>query len=109
MIRINELPLLGFLLFTLIYATVGDPNNEIWSGCYFIVNYLTLLFLFKQHRSKVIRLTGISLSISILMFVVAKFFLSMTIERWYTIIPFTICLIALIKLESNALRNRKNF
>jgi len=99
MVKRSEIPLILFMAFTLVYTTIGDPDNPIWSGLYFIVNYLTLLMLFKDHDSKPIRLTGISLSISILLFIVAKYFLDLTIPRYYTAIPFAICLIGFIKFE----------
>lgn len=99
MIKYSEIPLFLFLVFTLIYATIGNPNNEIWSGSYFFVNYLTLFFLLKDYKNKIIRITGIALSISILLFIVSKFFLHLQIQRYYTIIPFTIALIAIVKLE----------
>jgi hypothetical protein len=104
----DEIVLIFFLVFTLIYATIGDPNNETWSGLYFIVNYFTLLVLFASYRSKIIRLIGISLSLSILVYIVSKYFLHLEIERYYTIIPFTICLTGLILIERNESRKRKN-
>ena len=99
MIKIDEIPLLLLMSFILIYATCGVPNNVVWSGLYFFVNYLTMLFLFLNYNSKMIRLFGISLSISILLFIVLKYFFHLNIERTYTIIPFAICLITLIKLH----------
>jgi hypothetical protein len=103
MINHKELPIFLLMAFTLVYATIGNPNNEIWSGLYFIANYLTLFFLFNSQKSKIIRIFGIALSISILIFIMLKFFIKIECERYYTMIPFTICLIAIIKLE-----NRKN-
>ena len=104
--KADEIILILLMVFTLIYSTIGDPNSELWSGLYFIVNYSTLLVLFHYHRSKRIRLIGISLSISILIFIILKFFLHLNIERYFTIVPFTICLIGLIILE-NAPHSRK--
>lgn len=99
MIKIQEIPLLVLMCFTLVYATIGDPNNPIWSGLYFFINYLTLLLLFNSHKSKTVRLIGISLSVSILIFITLKYFVSVQIERYYTIVPFLICLVGIIKLE----------
>jgi len=99
MIRLQEIPLLVFMVFILVYATIGNPDDAVWSGLYFVVNYLTLLWLFHGHKNKIIRLTGISLSISILLFIAAKYFFELKIERYYTSIPFAICLIGLVKLE----------
>ena len=87
------------MLFTLIYATIGNPNSEIWSTAYFVVNYLTLLLLFKNHKSKLVRLIGTSLSISVLIFIVLKYFCTFEIQRFFTIIPFGICIFGFYKIE----------
>jgi hypothetical protein len=112
MINIKEIPLFGLLGFTIVYMCLGSPENEIWSGLYFIVNYLILMILFHSHKNKIIRIVGISLSISILIFIVLKFFLSLNVEylRIYNFIPFSIALIGLLTLErkKNALHYRKN-
>lgn len=102
----DEIVLIVLMLFTLVYSTIGNPDSEFWSGLYFFVNYATLYALFKSHKSKIIRLIGISLSLSILVFIVIKFFLHLNIERYYTLVPFTICLIGLILIERNELRKR---
>lgn len=99
MINSRELPLILLMVFTLIYNTIGNPNSELWSGAYFIVNNLTFLLLFRQHKSKRIRIIGIALSASTLLFIVLKFFLNIDCERVYTLVPFTICLVGLIIIE----------
>lgn len=110
MLSYREIPLFLFITFTLVYSLWGDPNNEVWSGLYFLVNYATLLVLFKSHRSKTIRITGISLSLSIIVFILLKYILKAEIERYYTIVPFFISLFGLIALDrkQNASNNRKN-
>lgn len=109
MVNIRELPLIFMMLFTLIYSTLGDPNSPVWSGAYFLVNYATLLVLFKSHRSKKIRIIGMSLSVSIIIFIALKYFFNFNYERIYTIIPFTICLIGLIIIDAkNEPTRRKN-
>lgn len=97
--KYSEVPLTLMMLFMLVYLTIGNPNNEIWSGLFFIVNYATQLILFKNHTSRIIRLGGISLTISILIFIVIKYFFNLKIENYYSLIPFTICLITLIRYE----------
>lgn len=87
-------------MFTLTYSLVGNPNDEVWSGAYFFVNYLTMFFLFSNEKSKINRLIGMALSLSILLFIVLKYFFNFTYERYYTIIPFLICLIAIYKKEN---------
>ena len=105
MVKKQEIPLILFMVFTLVYATIGDPNSEFWSGAYFIVNYLTMLVLFHNYKSKVIRITGISLSLSVLIFIIAKYFVGVTMHRYYTMIPFLICLIGIIMLEKRKTNN----
>jgi len=112
MINIKEIPLFVLLGFTVVYMCLGNPESEIWSGSYFVVNYLILMLLFHSHKNRIIRIVGISLSISILIFIVLKFFLSLNIEnlRIYNLVPFSIALIGLLILErkKNALHHRKN-
>ncbi len=109
MINVRELPLILLLVFTLIYSTIGDPDNKYWSGAYFLVNYLTMLMLFKSYKSKTIRIIGISLSVSVLVFIVLKFFLHLDIDRIYTLVPFIICIWGLIKIDKrNESHRRKN-
>jgi hypothetical protein len=95
----SEIPLVLLMVFTLVYTAVGDQDSEIWSGLYFFVNYLTQLWLFKDYRNKIIRIGGISLNISILIYVVLKYFLQLEVVLYYTFIPFIICLITLIRCE----------
>jgi uncharacterized membrane protein len=97
MVKISEIPLILLMAFTLVYATIGNPESNTWSGLYFFVNYLTMFALFSQHKSKKIRIIGISLSVSLLFFIIIKFFFGIEIERFYTLIPFSICLFGLIK------------
>lgn len=110
MIEIEDLPLLGLMIFILVYSTVGDPESPTWSGLYFIAINITMLVLFSGHRTKIIRLIGISLSISVLIFVFVKYFTDYKIERWFTFIPFFICLIGICALEvrkNNGKYNRR--
>jgi hypothetical protein len=97
--KYSEIPLVLLMFFTLVYATIGDPNSELWNGAYFLVNYITQLFLFKSHKSKIIRIGGISLTLAILAFIVIKYFLKIEVSRYYTMIPFLICLFTLINIE----------
>lgn len=99
MVRIQELPLIGLMIFTLVYATIGDPASPIWSGAYFLVNYTILLVLFYGHKSKTIRIIGIALSVAMLIFITLKYFFGFKVERYYTMIPFLICLIGIIAIE----------
>jgi len=97
--KYSEIPLAILMLFTLVYTAVGDQDSEVWSGLYFFVNYLTQLWLFNDYKNKIIRIGGISLNISILIYVVLKYFLQLELMLFYTLIPFTICLITLIRYD----------
>jgi hypothetical protein len=97
--KYSEIPLVLLMLFTLVYTAVGDQDSEVWSGLYFFVNYLTQLWLFNDYKNKIIRIGGISLNISILIYVVLKYFLHLEVMLFYTLIPFTICLITLIRYD----------
>jgi hypothetical protein len=104
----RELPLILLLAFMLVYTTIGDPDNPTWSGAYFFVNYTVMFMLFWGHKSKTIRKIGISLSVSILAFIVLKYFLHIECNRLFTLIPFTISFYGLIKLERYESRRRKD-
>lgn len=111
MIRIQEVPLIGLMIFTLVYATIGNPSSPVWSGLYFLVNYVTLLVLFYGHKSKIIRVIGIALSIAMLIFTALKYFWNLEVERYYTLVPFLICVIGIIVIEykNGRLDRRKIF
>lgn len=86
--RLKDVPIFVFVMFTLAYSVVGNPDDEIWSGCYFIVNYLLMFSLFKNEKSKINRITGMSLSVSVIIFIILKYFILFDFERYYTLIPF---------------------
>lgn len=97
--KIQEVPLFILLMFTLVYSISGDPDNRIWSGTYFLVNYITMFLLFINERSKLNRVVGMALSISILIFIILKFFFNFSYERYYTLIPFFVSLYWIYKRE----------
>jgi len=99
MINLKELPMFILLGFTLIYTLFGNPDSAVWSGLYFFINYLILLLLFQQHKDKYVRLLGISLSVSILLFIVLKYIFNLNINRAFSIIPFTISIVGLYYYE----------
>lgn len=88
------------LMFTLVYSIAGNPDSEIWSGGYFIVNYITMFCLFKNEKSKLNRIVGMALSVSILIFVVLKYFFNFEYERYYSLIPFLIVMYWIYKKEA---------
>lgn len=95
----RDIPLTILLLFTLIYSVFGNPENSVWSGYYFIVNYLTMFMLFKNEKSKTNRIIGMALSFSILIYVIFKFVFNLHYDRYFTLFVFIIALLSLIKIE----------
>lgn len=93
--KYKDIPVFILLIFTLIYATIGKPDSSVWSGMYFISNYLVMFLLFLNEKNKINRITGISLSVSILVFIILKYLFDFECSRYYTFIPFTIALIAI--------------
>lgn len=97
--KAKELPLLLLITFTLVYSVIGNADSEIWTCAYFLVHYTTLFLLFKHHNSKIIRITGISLSVSSIVYIILNFSGLNSYKELFTLIPFTICLISLILLD----------
>lgn len=96
MINLNRLPIVIGILSILIYNVAGDNTSNNWNGFYFCSNYFTVFFLFKSYKYKQIRYTGMTLSLSLFLFAIIKFFTKFDCERIYTLIPFTIILTYLI-------------
>jgi D-alanyl-lipoteichoic acid acyltransferase DltB (MBOAT superfamily) len=99
MIKQNEIPLYILLAYSIIYSIIGNPENVWWSGSYFIVNYFTMLLLFSGHKNKVIRIVGMALSISILIFIILKYFFGLSVDRAYSIVPLLISILGIYTLE----------
>jgi len=97
--RFKNFTLLLLLFFTLIYASIGDPNNIYWSGAYFLVNYIVLFTMFSRERDRKVSYTGMALSISIFIYVVLKYFFNIEIQRIFTLILFVFSLISIIYIE----------
>lgn len=96
MINLSRMPIILGILFILIYTIAGNNSMDSWNGFYFCSNYFLMFFLFKAYKFKIIRYTGMALSISLFLFAIIKFFTTFDIERIYTIVPFTIILVSLI-------------
>lgn len=69
-----------------------------------------MLFLFISHKSKIVKKIGVSLSLSVLIFVTLKYLFGIDCSRIYTFIIFTICLACLIIIDRKkyASNYRKN-
>lgn len=97
--KIKDTPLFILLMFTLVYATIGDSEVKEWSGAYFFVNYITMFWLFYKEKSRLNRIIGMALSISIILFIILKYFFEFEYDRVYTFVPFFVSLISIYILE----------
>lgn len=77
--KIENTPIYILLMFTAIYMQFGH-DTPFWNGAYFVSNYAILAFLFYEQKDIHIRNLGTSLSLSILLFSVLKFFISLNQE-----------------------------
>jgi len=66
-------------MFTAVYMVFGK-DTPFWNGSFFVSNYAILALLFYEQKDKHIRNLGTSLSLSILLFSVLKFFISLDQE-----------------------------
>lgn len=91
--------ILLLLFFTLVYASVGNPDDVYWSGSYFIVNYIVLFFMFSREKDKKVSYCGMALSISILIYVVLKYLFNIEIQRIFSLLLFVVSLLSIIYIE----------
>lgn len=98
--KIEHVPISLLLMFTTIYMMFGK-DTPFWNGAFFVTNYAIMTLLFRQQKNKHIRNFGSSLSMTILLFAVLKFFISLS-EVYLNIlnvIIFIIIAVAFYKLE----------
>lgn len=76
-------------------------DTPFWNGAYFISNYLMLAILFMESRDKCTRVIGVSLSLTILLFSVLKFFISLdtVFLDFLNIFTFILIFVGLYKLD----------
>lgn len=81
--------------------TVGDSNSPVWSGLYFLSNYVIMILLLLDHNDKPTKLVGISLCSAIILFIVSKFFISLDVEklRYLNALTFSLIFLGLYKLD----------
>lgn len=98
--KIEKVPIYLLLMFTAVYMLIGT-GSAIWSGLYFISNYLILAILFLGQKDKWIRVLGTSVSISILLFSVLKFFVSSDQDTLFypNVVIFLLIAFGIYKLE----------
>lgn len=77
--KVEKLPMYLLLMFTAVYMMFGK-DTPFWNGAFYVSNYAILALLFYEQKDKHIRNLGTSLSLSILLFAVLKFFISLNQE-----------------------------
>ena len=97
--NLKNIILFILLAFTLLYATIGDPDNIYWSGAYFIVNYVILFTMFSREFDKKISYVGMALSATILLYVVLKYLFNFEYHRLYNLLVFGVALGSIIYIE----------
>jgi len=98
--KIEKIPIYILLMFTAVYMVFGK-DTAFWNGAFFVSNYAILALLFYEQKDKHIRILGTSLSLSILLFSVLKFFISLDNEllNYLNCGIFLLIAIAFYKLE----------
>ena len=98
--KLEKLPIYLLLMFTTIYMLFAKDTN-FWNGSFFVSNYSILALLFYEQKDRHIRNLGTSLSISILLFSVLKFFISLDKDylNYSSIAIFILIAFAFYKLE----------
>ena len=102
--NLKNIILFILLAFTLLYATIGDPDNIYWSGAYFIINYVILFTMFSREFDKKISYVGMALSATILLYVVLKYLFNFEYYRLYNLLVFGVALGSIIYIEKKWLR-----
>lgn len=98
--KIEHVPIYLLLMFTSIYMMFAT-NTPFWNGSFFVSNYAIMTLLFRQQENKHIRNLGSALSITILLFSVLKFFISLSEDylNYLNIVIFCLIAFAFYKLE----------
>ena len=97
--NLKNIILFILLAFTLLYATIGDPDNVYWSGAYFIINYVILFTMFSREFDKKISYVGMALSSTILLYVLLKYLFNFEYHRLYNLLVFGVALGSIIYIE----------
>lgn len=98
--KIERIPIYLLLMLTAVYMLFAK-NTPFWNGLYFVTNYSIMAILFNECKDKWIKIIGCSLSISILIFSVLKFFISLNQNYLdiLNVIIFIFIALAFYKLE----------
>lgn len=98
--KLELVPIYLLLIFTSVYMMFGT-DTPFWNGAYFVSNYTILTLLFLENKNKHIRNLGSALSLTILLFSILKFFISLN-EELLTYLNggiFILIAVSLYKLE----------
>lgn len=87
-------------MFISTYMMFGK-NTDFWNGSYFVVIHSIMALLFRYHKDKHVRNLGCSLSLTIALFAVLKFFISLSevYLNYLNVIIFCLIAFAFYKLE----------
>ena len=98
--KLEKVSIYILLMFTMAYMMFGK-DTPFWNGAYFVSLYSILALLFYDQKDKHIRNLGTALSLSILLFVVLKFFISLNEEllTYLNVAIFILIAVAFYKLE----------
>lgn len=88
---------MAYFIFQLVYYSRAGSSDS-WSGAWFCVNSILLMYFFSKEKSQAVKIIGVSATLSVLIFCAAKFFFGFQGERIYTLIPFLIILAGLIAI-----------
>lgn len=98
MFKLEEIPFWAWLTFSMIYFSVGNKLDPTWSGFYFCMNYVLIIWAFLIPKTKRIKIAGVCMASAILVFCMIKFFIYPEIERFCIFILFLIALLINIYL-----------
>jgi len=99
MFKIEEIPFWAWLMFVLVYSVIGDPEIGYWSGTYFSMNYIVLIWAFITPKTERIKIAGVCMAVSLFIFCLIKFFIYSEIERFCIFILFIIAISLNIYLQ----------
>jgi hypothetical protein len=99
MVKNKDIPFIMYFVFMIVYLIIGNNEINLWNGMFFCFNYFIIFFLFKNHRSRIIRFIGMIFSISLFLFSILKFFTNFKVEKEYSFIPFFIILLLFFVLS----------
>jgi hypothetical protein len=99
MIRVQDISALIYFGFMLVYFAIGNPDDNSWSGLFFCMNYIFILWTIIVKPTKIIRRVSILLALSLLVFSILKYFIFNNIERQMVFVLFLIAVVINVYLQ----------